>query len=148
MDSVPFHIILVEDNPADVRLLREFLLGPGEPDIRLTVCQDGDEALDCIFRRGTCETLPEPDLVLLDLNLPKRSGYEVLREIKENINMRRVPVIIFSSSSAPADIRQAYDLHANSYIPKPSTLEGIERFTRLIRDFWMGSVALPHRQLP
>jgi CheY-like chemotaxis protein len=141
------HIVLVEDNPADVRLLQEFLLEKHEREIQLTVCQDGDEAIECIFRRGACAGMRQPDLVLLDLNLPKRSGYDVLQEMKAQSETRSVPVVILSSSSAAGDIRKAYDMHANSYIPKAATLEGVERIAKVILDFWLGPVALPHRGL-
>jgi CheY-like chemotaxis protein len=144
----PFHIVLVEDNPADVRLLQELLLDTKTGDITMTVCQDGDEAIECVFRRGSYKTLPEADLVLLDLNLPRRNGYDVLRELKNNAGTRSVPVLILSSSGAPSDIRRAYDMHANSYIQKPATLEGAEQIARVIREFWLSCAALPYRAAP
>lgn len=138
----PVEILLVEDNPGDVRLTRESLKD-GKIHTRLNVVSDGEEALAFLYRRGPYATAPRPDLILLDLNLPRRSGREVLAEIKVDENLRRIPVVVLTSSEAEQDILASYDLNANCYITKPVDLEQFIRVVRSIEDFWLTVVKLP-----
>ena len=138
-DTRSFSIFVVEDNQGDVRLVREALAGISAS-IQLSVAHDGLQAL-----RLLQEGERKPDLVLLDLKLPSMDGSCLLSLMKVDPNLRRIPVIILTSSAAPRDVRQAYDLHANCYLVKPPRLSD---FLRLIRDavaFWMTSVRLPNR---
>jgi CheY-like chemotaxis protein len=109
----------------------------------LSVVSDGEEALAFLYRRGPYTTAPRPDLILLDLNLPRRSGREVLAEIKVDENLRRIPVVVLTSSEAEQDILASYDLNANCYITKPVDLEQFIRVVRSIEDFWLTVVKLP-----
>ncbi|MDX2149768.1 MAG: response regulator [Bryobacteraceae bacterium] len=133
-------LLMVEDNPGDVYLIRQALREAGF-ECRMTVAADGDEALGILHRENGEHRLP--DMVLLDLNLPKRSGHEVLREIKSDPQLRRIPVIVLSSSQAESDLRTAYDLHANCYIHKPSTLSEVLHVAQQIASFWFSAVSLP-----
>lgn len=138
----PVEILLVEDNPGDVRLTRESLKD-GKIHTRLSVVSDGEEALAFLYRRGPYTTAPRPDLILLDLNLPRKSGREVLAEIKADENLRRTPVVVLTSSEAEQDILASYDLNANCYISKPVDLDQFIRVVRSIEDFWLTVVKLP-----
>jgi CheY-like chemotaxis protein len=138
MKSRVLHILLVEDNPADVRLLQETLRQIGEP-WRVDIAADGEEA--CRYLHANRQ---RPDLVLLDLNLPKKSGHEVLQEIKANADTRTIPVIVFSSSKAEPDVRAAYDLQANCYVGKPGDLDQYTDVVRVIEEFWHKRVELPN----
>lgn len=136
------HILLVEDNPGDVRLTREAL---DEAKVRnkISVVQDGVEALAFLYQEGEYANAPHPDLILLDLNLPRKDGREVLAEIKADEGLRRIPVVILTSSEAEKDIVKAYDLHANAYISKPVELEQFIHVVKSIEDFWVEIVKLP-----
>jgi CheY-like chemotaxis protein len=140
--SCPIEILLVEDNPGDVRLTREAL-----KDARvlnnLYVTGDGIEALAFLKRQGKYKDVTRPDLILLDLNLPKKDGHEVLAEIKANPDLRRIPVVILTTSRAEEDILKTYDLHANCYITKPVDLEKFIEVISAIEDFWLTIVKLP-----
>jgi len=137
--------LLVEDNPGDVRLTLEVFKG-GRINNKLNVVGDGVEALAYLRQEGKyADTLPQ-DLILLDLNLPKKSGREVLAEIKSDPRFRSVPVVVLTTSAAEMDILEAYDLHANCYITKPVDLEQFERAIRSIEDFWLALVKLPHKE--
>jgi chemotaxis family two-component system response regulator Rcp1 len=144
MDN-PFVILLVEDNPADVRLTREALVN-GKVQHELHVARDGAEAISFLQRQGSFQQAPRPDLILLDLNLPRKDGREVLAEIKANPDLRSIPVIILSSSEAEEDVLKAYGLHANGYIVKPVDLDQFFRVVKQIKDFWMSIVVLPHHE--
>jgi len=137
-------ILVVEDNPADVRLLQEAL-----KDLRLAhsldVVSDGQAPLDFLFRHGKYETARRPDLVLLDLNLPGKDGSEVLAIVKERVETRRIPVVVFTSSSAQVDIQKAYDLHANGYVTKPSELKEFCVTIYSLCTFWLETAELPPR---
>lgn len=135
-------ILLVEDSAADVRLTRESLRDTKLIN-RLTVASDGAEALAILRRQGVYANAPRPDLILLDLNLPKKNGRAVLGEIKEDPDLRRIPVVIVTSSAAEEDVVRSYNLHANCYITKPLELENFARVVRAIEDFWVGIVKLP-----
>jgi CheY-like chemotaxis protein len=138
----PVEILLVEDNPGDVRLTRESLKD-GKVQTRLSVVPDGDAALDFLHRRGDHAAAPRPDLILLDLNLPGRSGREVLADIKADENLRRIPVVVLTSSQAEQDIVESYNLNANCYVTKPVDLDQFMRVVRSIEDFWLTVVKLP-----
>ena len=132
----------MEDNPADVRLTREALL-EGKVLNRLNVVGDGVEALDYLFRRGKYEDVTRPDLILLDLNLPKKDGREVLGEIKQDPSLKRIPVVVLTTSQAEEDIFKSYNLHANCYIAKPVDFERFIEVVRSIDAFWLTVVKLP-----
>ena len=138
----PIEILLVEDNPGDVRLLQESLKD-GKIHNKIHVVKDGVEALDYLRRHSPFEKATRPDLVLLDLNLPRKDGREVLAEIKEDADLKRIPVIILTTSAAEADIIKAYDLHANCYITKPVDLAQFINVAKKIEDFWLTLVKLP-----
>lgn len=138
-------ILLVEDNPGDVRLTREALR---EAKVRnnLHVVEDGVEAMAFLRREGRYADAPCPDLILLDLNLPKKDGREVLAEIKGDPNLKRIPVVILTTSEAEQDILKAYDLYANCYITKPVDLEQFIKVVKAIEDFWLTIVKLPRSE--
>ena len=143
---VPFDILLVEDNPGDVRLTREALKG-SKSSISLSVVGDGVEALAFLRRENGHVHALRPDLILLDLNLPKKDGREVLAEIKTDESLRRIPVIVLTTSQAEQDILKAYDLNANCYITKPVELDQFIKLVKSIEDFWLTIVKLPpHRK--
>jgi chemotaxis family two-component system response regulator Rcp1 len=138
----PIHILLVEDNPGDVRLLREAV---AEVPVHATVSVVGDgvEALAFLRREGWDAAMPRPTLILLDLNLPRLGGREVLAAIKGDPALRRIPVVVLSTSDAPADIAAAYGLHANAYVTKPLDLERFFAAVRALDAFWFGVAHLP-----
>jgi CheY-like chemotaxis protein len=142
MSSRPVEILLVEDNPGDARLTRE-ALKEGRLPVHLNVAADGESALAFLHRQGPYAQAPRPDLILLDLNLPRKGGHEVLAEIKADERLRRIPVVMLTSSQAEQDIRASYDLHANCYITKPVELDQFIRVVRSIEDFWLSVVKLP-----
>jgi chemotaxis family two-component system response regulator Rcp1 len=135
-------VLLVEDNPGDVRLTKE-ALKEGKLLNQLTVVGDGVEALSFLRKEGKYADAPQPELILLDLNLPKKDGREVLAEIKADPNLRRIPVVVLTTSSAEEDILKIYDLHANCYITKPVDLEQFMGVVKSIEDFWVSVVKLP-----
>jgi len=134
-------ILLVEDNPGDVRLIQEALLHRGSTN-RLEAVRDGAEALAYLRREGQYAQAVRPDLILLDLNLPKVNGREVLAEIKNDGRLRRIPVVILTASRAEDDLQQAYDLHANCYIVKPNDFDQMIATVAAIETFWLGLVTL------
>lgn len=135
-------ILLVEDNPGDVDLTREAL---EESKIKnnLYVAIDGQQALDFLYKKGKYSDSPKPDLILLDLNLPNIDGRAVLENIKEHKDLRRIPVVILTSSKAEEDIIKAYNLHANCYVQKPLDYNSFTEMVKNIELFWMGIVVLP-----
>jgi CheY-like chemotaxis protein len=140
-------LLLVEDNPGDIRLVRE-ALGEWGMNHRLEVVVDGVEALECLRREKTSLNGSLPDLIILDLNLPKKDGREVLMEIKADGDLRRVPVVVFSSSKAEADILSSYHHHANCYICKPLDLDAFIEVVGQIVRFWIDTVILPTKVIP
>ena len=142
MADGPIEILLVEDNPGDVRLTRE-ALHDSKLEIRLHHVPDGVEAMRFLKREGPHEAAPMPDLVLLDLNLPRKDGREVLAEIKADERLRHLPVVILTSSEAEQDIARAYELHANCYVTKPVDLDQFITIVRSIEQFWFTIVKLP-----
>ena len=139
---VPATILLVEDSPGDVRLTRE-ALRDAKVCNDLHVVSDGEEAMHFLRRRGQYVDAPRPDLVLLDLNLPRKDGREVLEEMKADPELRRIPVIVLTTSAAEADVLQSYELHVNAYVTKPLDLNGFVQVVRSIETFWLGIVQLP-----
>lgn len=137
-------ILLVEDNPGDVRLTRE-VLKEGKLRNNLFVCGDGEEAMDFLRQRGKYPDAVRPDLVLLDLNLPRKSGREVLAEVKEDPALKSIPIVVLTTSEAERDVLQSYNLHANCYIAKPVELIQFIKIVNYIRDFWLDIVKLPAR---
>lgn len=134
-------VLLVEDNPGDVRLITE-ALKDAKIHVHISVAQDGVEAL-ALLREGQNSTATLPDLILLDLNLPKMNGHEVLATIKQDDDFRRIPVVIVTSSKADQDIVASYDLHANCFVTKPVDLDQFFKVVEAIRDFWFVVVKLP-----
>jgi CheY-like chemotaxis protein len=142
----PIEVLLVEDSPGDVRLTRE-ALKDAKVRISLHVALDGIEAMAFLERAGKHARAPRPDLILLDLNLPRKDGREVLKEIKESLSLKSIPVVILTTSSSEADILQSYSLHANCYISKPVDLNGFLKVVQSIDNFWLSVVKLPHGSL-
>ena len=142
--SAPIEILLVEDNPGDVRLTQEALK---EHKIvnSLQVAKDGVEAINFLRREGEHVDAVRPDLILLDLNLPKKDGREVLTEIKKDDDLRRIPVVVLTTSRAEEDIIRTYDCHANCYITKPVDFDQFINVVKSIEDFWLSVVKLPHK---
>jgi CheY-like chemotaxis protein len=142
-NNAPIEVLLVEDSPGDVRLTRE-ALKDAKVQISLHVAQDGIDAMAFLEHAGKHINAPRPDLILLDLNLPKKDGREVLKEIKESLSLRSIPVVILTTSSSESDVLQSYNLHANCYISKPVDLEGFLKVVQSIDSFWLSVVKLPH----
>jgi CheY-like chemotaxis protein len=142
MSGQPIEILMVEDNPGDVRLTQE-ALREGKVRNNIHVLTDGVEALAYLRRQGRYANASRPDVILLDLNLPKKDGREVLAEIKVDPNLLRIPVVILTSSEAEEDILKAYNLHANAYVAKPVGLEQFMAVVRQIEGFWLEIVKLP-----
>jgi CheY-like chemotaxis protein len=138
----PLEVLLVEDNPGDVRLTREALRSSRRP-ANLTVVGDGVEALAFLHRQGRYEHAPRPDLILLDLNLPRKAGGEVLAEIKSDDQLQSIPVVILTTSRTTRDIIQSYRMHVNCYIAKPVDLDQFMSVVRAIESFWLALVELP-----
>ena len=138
----PIEILMVEDNPGDVRLTREALKG-GKVLNQLHVVEDGVAALDFLYRRPPHQNAPRPDLILLDLNLPKMDGREVLARIKSDDSLRIIPVVVLTTSQAEEDVLRAYRLNANCYVTKPVDLHQFNRIVQVIEEFWLTVVRLP-----
>src|SRR4051812_13941102 len=138
----PVETLLVEDNEADIRLTRE-VFSDGRVLNKLSVVRDGEEAMAFLKRRPPYADAPRPDLVLLDLNLPRKDGREVLAEMKNDEELRKIPVVILTTSRAEADVVRTYELHANCYIVKPVELSQFVAVVRSIEDFWLTLVRLP-----
>lgn len=141
-DAAPIEILLVEDSPGDVRLTQE-AFKDAKVHINLHVALDGAEAMAFLGRDGKHAKVPRPDLILLDLNLPKKDGREVLREIKESPTLKSIPVVVLTTSASEADVLGSYELHANCYIAKPVDLEGFLKVVKSIDNFWLSVVKLP-----
>lgn len=141
---MPIQILLVEDNAGDVRLMREVLLGVNNS-IHLLVVSDGVEAMAFLNREGDFVRAPRPDLILLDLNLPKMDGREVLARMKTDAKLKSIPVIVLTTSDAESDILKSYQLHANCYICKPGRLDEFEILVRSINRHWLTETKLPKR---
>lgn len=142
MEVKPVEILLVEDSPADIRLTQEALKGSKIRN-HLHIVTDGEEAMDFLQGKGSYAGMPRPDIILLDLNLPRKNGHEVLQDIKQDPELRRIPVVILTTSDDEHDILKSYDLYANCYITKPLTLERFGSIVQHIEDFWLTIVRLP-----
>jgi two-component system, chemotaxis family, response regulator Rcp1 len=142
LSGQPIKILLVEDSPGDARLTFEALR---EAKVRneVVLVTDGEQAMDFLYRQGRFADAPKPDLILLDLNLPKKDGRAVLAEIKGHEDLRRIPVVILTTSQAEKDVLASYDLHANCYISKPVSLDEFMDVVRRIESFWLTIVCLP-----
>ena len=142
MESRDIEILLVEDNPADVQLTKE-AFKEGKVRNKLNVVIDGVEALAFLRKEGKYSETAHPDLILLDLNLPKKDGREVLKEIKQDPALKRIPVVILTTSDTEQDILKSYDLHANCYVTKPVNIQRFIDIVKVIEDFWLTVVKLP-----
>ena len=141
-NATPIEILLVEDSPGDVRLTQE-ALRDAKMQNNLHVASDGMEATSFLWRHGKHAHAPRPDLILLDLNLPKKAGREVLEEIKLDPSLKSIPVVILTTSAAEEDILRSYQLHANCYITKPVNLDQFLKVVKTIDNFWLAIVKLP-----
>ena len=138
----PMDILLIEDSPGDVRLTQE-AFREANPAIRLHVARDGVEAMAFLQREGAHARSPRPDIILLDLNLPRMDGREVLARIKEDDKLKTIPVVILTTSDAEADITKSYQLKANCYLTKPVQLDQFESLVKSINEFWLTKARLP-----
>jgi two-component system, chemotaxis family, response regulator Rcp1 len=145
LNERPIEILLVEDNPGDQRLTKE-ALREGKIRNNLRIVEDGEAAIAFLNAEGRYSGLPQPDLILLDLNLPRKDGREVLREIKSSETLKKIPVIVLTTSQAEEDILKAYNLNANCYITKPVDYDQFIRTIRAIEDFWLTIVKLPRSE--
>lgn len=138
----PLKVLLVEDNPADADFTRE-TLEASRPDLEIATVVDGAEAIAYLLREPPFEGVGAPDLILLDLNLPKVSGQQVLAEVRRHESLRRTPVVVLTSSDADRDVTKSYELGANCYLTKPVGLEAFRAIVRLVERFWLAAVELP-----
>jgi chemotaxis family two-component system response regulator Rcp1 len=141
-NGMPIEVLLVEDSPGDVRLTRE-AFSDVNSSIRLSVASDGLEAMSFLKREGVHSNAPRPGIILLDLNLPKMDGREVLAHIKDDPKLQMIPIVILTTSDAEADIARSYQLQANCYLSKPVQLDAFEALVKSINDFWLTKVKLP-----
>jgi two-component system, chemotaxis family, response regulator Rcp1 len=144
-DATAIEVLLVEDSPGDVRLTRE-AFKDAKVHINLHVASDGVEAMAFLERVGDYANIPRPDLILLDLNLPKKDGRQVLSEIKESPSLKSIPVVILTTSASGEDIQKSYQFHANCYITKPVDLDGFLQVVKSIDSFWLSVVKLPREE--
>ena len=142
LDRPPAEVLLIEDSHPDARLIEEILLNGRAPK-HVRVVRGGGEALSFLRRTGVYVDAPRPNLVVLDLNLPGIDGREVLRQIKNDPALRCIPVVVFTTSGAPTDVRQAYDLQANAYIVKPVGLDAFTDVIRVVEEFWLAIAQRP-----
>jgi CheY-like chemotaxis protein len=140
----PIHILLVEDNEGDILLTTE-AFEDAKIHVKLSVVKDGMEAIDFVNKQGRYKAADQPDLVLLDVNLPKKNGHEVLKYIKENETIKHIPVIMLTTSSAEKDINRSYNNYVNCYITKPVEVDDFMKVVSTIEDFWISIVKLPTR---
>jgi CheY-like chemotaxis protein len=138
----PIEILLVEDSPGDILIAREAL---SEAKLLNTIhiAEDGVEAMDFLYKRGKFASAPTPDLILLDLNLPRKNGREVLAEVKTDENLKKIPVVMLTTSSAEEDVLRSYNLHANCYVVKPVEFDSFVQAVKSIEHFWFSVVTLP-----
>ena len=141
-DTMPADILLVEDNKGDVRLLQE-AFKDGKIVVNLHVVGDGVEALAFLHREGKHKDAPRPDMILLDLNLPKKDGREVLSEVKNDVKLKRIPIVVLTTSSSGEDILRSYDAYANCYITKPVDMDQFVSVIKSLENFWLTLVKLP-----
>ncbi len=144
-DGMPIEVLLVEDSPGDVRLTQEAFRDANST-IHLSVASDGVEAMAFLKHTGTHANSPRPDLILLDLNLPRMDGREVLAHIKEDEDLKTIPTVILTTSDAESDIVKSYELQANCYLTKPVQLDAFEALVKSINDFWLTKAKLPQQR--
>jgi chemotaxis family two-component system response regulator Rcp1 len=144
-DGTKIEVLLVEDSPGDVRLTQEAFHG-ANPFVHLNVASDGAEAMAFLKNEGAYTQAPRPDLILLDLNMPRMDGRQVLAQIKQSGALRTIPTVILTTSDAEADVEKSYELQANCYLRKPVELEIFERLVRSINDFWLTEARLPQHE--
>src|SRR5208282_5538599 len=144
-DGMPIEVLLIEDSPGDVRLTQEAFRDANKS-IHLHVASDGVEAMAFLRREGPHAHAPRPELILLDLNLPKMDGREVLVHIKEDASLKTIPTVILTTSESEADIAKSYQLQANCYLSKPVQLDAFESLVKSINDFWLTKVKLPQQR--
>ena len=144
-NGMPIQVLLVEDSPGDVRLTQEAFRDANRS-INLNVASDGVEAMAFLRREGVHHNAPRPDLILLDLNLPKMDGREVLAHIKEDAGLKTIPTVVLTTSDAEADIVRSYQLQANCYLTKPVQLDAFESLVKSVNDFWLTKVKLPQQE--
>ena len=142
MTLKPIDILIIEDNGGDLRLIRE-VLDESKISNQIFAVRDGEEALDFLFRRGKYSNAISPDLIILDLNLPKIDGREVLAEIKVDPELKKIPVVVMTMSQSDEDILKVYSLHANCFVTKPIDLDQFIKVVKSIEDFWLTIVKLP-----
>jgi two-component system, chemotaxis family, response regulator Rcp1 len=144
MDYIPrsLHVLLVEDNEGDVRLIKE-AFSESKIDKKFAVAKDGEDALNYLYKRGDYANTQRPDIILLDINLPRKNGFEVLEKIKSDPDLKRIPVIMLSSSSSEDHIAKSYDLNANCYVTKPVDFNEYTEAVKIIEDFWFQMAKLP-----
>src|SRR5438128_1024631 len=142
MQRKPVEILLVEDNPGDIRLIQEAFKESGFSS-RLNITRDGEQALSFLRKEGIYSKSSRPAFILLDLNLPRKDGREVLAEIKRDKGLRQIPVVILSTSTNDEDVVRAYDLHANCYVPKPLDMDNLVELGRSLEEFWLSTALLP-----
>ncbi len=135
-------VLIVEDSPADIRLAQE-VLASGEFSINLHVVRDGVEAMGFLRHQGKYTHVPKPDLILLDLNMPRMDGREVMAKVKNDRELRRIPIIVLTMSHAEGDVLKCYDLHANCYVVKPMDMDDTVSAIQTIERFWLSAVTLP-----
>ncbi|MEI7848033.1 MAG: response regulator [Chloroflexota bacterium] len=140
--NTPFHILMIEDNPGDIRLTREVLSDATIPN-NLWAVKDGEEALQFLSQTHEFINAPRPDLILLDLNLPRMSGLDILENIKSDENLRTIPVVILTTSQSEQDILSGYQRFANAYITKPVSLDQFNRIIQAVESFWLDTARLP-----
>jgi len=143
--DMPINVLLVEDSPGDVRLTQE-AFRDANMSVRLHVAADGMEAMAFLTHQGVHADAPRPDLTLLDLNMPKMDGRQVLAQIKGDANLKTIPTVILTTSAAEEDIARCYQMQANCYLTKPVELDAFEKLVRSINDFWLARARLPTRQ--
>lgn len=144
MDHIPrnLQVLLVEDNEGDVRLIKE-AFSESKIDKTFSVARDGEEALNYLYARGKYADRTKPDIILLDINLPKKNGFEILESIKNDPELKKIPVIMLSSSSSEDHITKSYDLNANCYVTKPVDFDEYTQAVKIIEDFWFQMAKLP-----
>ena len=142
MNSKKYEILLVENNPGDIRIIQE-IFKESKSNINLSIVNDGAETINRLKKENNYKNALRPDIIILDLNLPKKNGFEVLKEIKSNKELKRIPVIVLTTSEFEEDISNAYDLHANCYIKKPTDFEQFIEILKSIQGFWLNTVRLP-----
>jgi len=146
VDNSTVHILLAEDDEIDVKFIKRAFARVWREQC-IHVVSNGEEALAFLYRQGKYGDAPRPDLILLDLNMPRKNGFEVLEEIKQSKELMHIPVVVLTTSKDEESVKQSYALHANSYITKPTTFEELQRVVQMVVDYWMGTSRIPPRNL-